>query len=511
MTDHLQPEVLPGQFQAAIVIPAGKLGDVAAAFQREWFAAVNPSLLAVARGERPPVPRYWIERSKGASKDTDLAVCLLWLLAYSRRPVRVQLGANDADQIDEVRLIVKQILKIDAPVNRLLAGKLEVQSSKILNRKTDSAAEFLTTDSLGSHGSRPDVVCINELSHLGDRAFAETLADNLDKVSTGLGIIALNAGFTSSWQEKWREIARTSPERWHFHQYAQPAPWIRADALAESRRRNSAGRYARLWHGVWSSQTGNAIDHGDIDACVVHTGPMLGTEPGWGFVGGVDIGIRKHASAFVVVGKHCGWSEEKPRPARKLTDLQRAMIDLGLNENDETEEEFDSVWHEATNRLRLADVRTWKPRPGVRVSLEAVRVAIIEAHRRFALAGVALDPFQGEHLAELLERDGVPVVLVPQTPNSLGEQATAVIESFQERTIELFGQVDVLADLKQAAIKDTGPKVRLVSPDKTVADGEEGTSHGDTVSALSFALALAKRTYSFTSVQRVEGPLLCWP
>jgi hypothetical protein len=50
----------------------------------------------------------------------------------------------------------------------------------------------------------------------------------------------------------------------------------------------------------------------------------------------------------------------------------------------------------------------------------------LRVHERFNLAGMALDPHQGEHLAELLEREGVPVIRTPQTTSSLQEQATAM-------------------------------------------------------------------------------------
>ena len=59
-----------------------------------------------------------VERTKGASKDSDLAVCLLWLMAFTTRPLRVQVGAFDALQASEVRLIIQQILRLDGPLNR---------------------------------------------------------------------------------------------------------------------------------------------------------------------------------------------------------------------------------------------------------------------------------------------------------------------------------------------------------------------------------------------------------
>jgi hypothetical protein len=501
----------PVGFQQNIYIPTGrgprKFSDVMEGFQEERFAAVNPSLLAVSRNESPPVPRVWDERTKGGSKDTDWGINILWLMAFSRRPLRIQVGAYDQQQADELRLIVKGILKIDRPLNRFLNEVIDVQQTRIVNTRTESTTEILTTDRLGSHGSRPDVVLINELTHQSDRGFAETLLDNLDKMPCGFGIVATNAGFDPSWQLDWKRTF-AKHRRWLMLEFTKTPHWIGKDGLQEAEQRNSPGRFRRLWRGEWTGNTEGALDGGDIDACVCQTDPMEGDEKGWMFVGGLDIGIQKHATAFVVVGRHVGYCEEIERPKSQLSSTARAMIDLNLMEEPE-EDEGESIYHEGTGRLRLADLRAWKPKPGHRVSLEAVKTSILIAHRQFNLAGVALDPYQGEMLAEQLEKAGVPVIRTPQTQISLQDQATALVECFQQRTIELFEHDDLLADLKRLQIKDTGLKIRLVSPEQTASDSS-GTGHGDIASALSFAISLAKSSKSLFSRTQIKDRILVY-
>ena len=85
---------------------SGRLGDSWAEFQRLDFAALAPSLMALARGDVAPVRRFWIERTKGASKDSDCAVAILWLLAFAPRSVRIQVGAYDREQASELRYII---------------------------------------------------------------------------------------------------------------------------------------------------------------------------------------------------------------------------------------------------------------------------------------------------------------------------------------------------------------------------------------------------------------------
>jgi len=482
----------PAKFQSLLYVPTGsgprRFGQIMTPFQRERFSVVNPSLSSVARHAPPPRPRIWDERTKGSSKDTDWAVNLLWLLAFSRRCLRMQVGAYDQAQADELRLIVKGMLRLAAPLNRFLAEVVDVRENRIVNRRTDSRIEILTTDRLGSHGARPDVVLINELTHQKDRAFAETLLDNLDKMPNGFGVIATNAGHDPSWQLDWKRTFVESG-RWTVLEYREPAPWIGAAALREAEKRNTPGRFRRLFLGEWPADTEGALDERDIAAAVTQTGPMLGDEEGYVFFGGLDVGIARHGSALVIVGLHVGKYEEHVRP-RPVSDRLRMLIEAGLAE--EPEPIVETSYEEPTGRVRLADVAVWKPRPGKRVSLEAVKNRILIAHRRYRMACLAVDPWQAEMLCEELGREGVPVARTPQTTASLQQQAAVLLEAFQQRTIDLYCEEDLLADLRRLQVKDTGLRLRLVSQQRI--EGGPGTAHADAAAALSLALAVARTT-----------------
>lgn len=75
-----------------------RLGDVMADFQRECFEDLAPSLQALQRGDMPEWRRWWIERTKKSSKDTDIAICIVWLIAYVRHPFLAQVCAANSDQ-----------------------------------------------------------------------------------------------------------------------------------------------------------------------------------------------------------------------------------------------------------------------------------------------------------------------------------------------------------------------------------------------------------------------------
>lgn len=175
----------PALFRENLVLKSAhgptRFGVVMAEFQRIDFAALDAGFIAVANGKKPPIGRYWIERTKGGSKDSDLCVMLLWLLKFASTSVRIQVGAYDQDQAAEIRLIATEILRQEGPLNEALAQDIEVTRDEIRNRHMGSMCELLTTDSHGTHGSRPTVTFLNELSHITDEAFASTMMDNSDK------------------------------------------------------------------------------------------------------------------------------------------------------------------------------------------------------------------------------------------------------------------------------------------------------------------------------------------
>ncbi len=311
----------PLAFIAELMIPGARgpvrFGDAMADFQRETFAALAPALLAVACGSKPPIGRYWIERTKGGSKDSDLACAILWLVAFTRRPLTGQVGAADADQADELRRAAVAILRL----NPWLEQRVEIRASEVRSHATESIVEIIAADKAGSHGARPDVLILNELSHVTRQEFAENLLDNAAKVPHGLAIIATNAGFTDTWQERWRAIAKTSG-RWAFHQFTQPAPWLDPAEIAEAERRNSRSRYLRLWWGVWSTGGGDALDADDLAAAFDATArPLISTEPEFGFAAGLDLGIRRGHAAITVLGFN--WATHR-NPSGKVPNLVTA-------------------------------------------------------------------------------------------------------------------------------------------------------------------------------------------
>jgi hypothetical protein len=444
----------PLAFLADLVIPSAqgplRFGNIVADFQHQRFAALAPALLAVARGEKPAIGRYWWEATKGASKDSDLACCLLWLLAFSRRPLTCQVGAADADQAAELRKAAKDILRL----NGWLAGRVSVQNWKLLCTATGSACDIISSDEAGSHGARPDVLILNELSHITKQEFAENLADNAAKVPHGLVVIATNAGYLDTLAWRWRELARQS-ERWSFHQWAKPSPWLDSAEIEEARIRNSNACFQRLWFGIWASGGGDAIEREDIEAAITLTGPLTATEAErerWQAVAGLDLGIKHDRSAFVVLACRPG-----------------------------------------SQRIRVASVESWKPPRGGQVDLSRVEAAVVRAHQWFHLRSVHYDPHQAGLMAQRLRRVGVPCEEVPFVGRNLDDMATTIMEVFRSRIIDLYDDSALVRDLSKLNIVEKSFGQKLEAP--ADADG-----HADTAVALAIALPHAVRMAARTAL-----------
>lgn len=449
----------PAAFQEEIIIPgvdgAARFGDIMADFQRERFAAINPALIAVANGDKPEIGRHWWEATKGCAKDSDLAVCLLWLLAFTRRPLVCQVGAADQDQADELRLAAKAIIGL----NPWLAEAVLIQASEIVCRRTESRCSIIAADVAGSHGARPDVLIINELSHITRREAAENWRDNAAKVNRGLVVIATNAGYENSWQFAWREEARTSA-RWSFHQWAEPSPWIDPEEVAESERRNSRARHLRLFWGVWARGAGDALDPDTIDSRIVLTDLLTRRPDGWFVIGGLDLGVKRDHSAFVVLGADCH-----------------------------------------SQRVKLMHCQSWAPIGG-QVQLTEVREAVLAAHRRFGLMEVRFDPNQALLMAQELRTEGLSMEEMAFAGANLNTMASAMLEAFRSARIDLYDDPPLIDDLKRLNIVERSFGMKLEAP----ADTTRG--HCDRAFALAICLPRALELCSRHPGDGMIGPLV---
>jgi hypothetical protein len=266
------------------------------------------------------------------------------------------------------------------------------------NNKPLAKLDIMRSDIAGAHGGTPDLLVINELSHIKKWEFAENLMDNADGVAQGMVIIATNAGFKGTHAEVWRNTAIKSPD-WGVHVLAQPAPWHSKKTLAEARKRNSPSRYNRLWRGVWASGKGDALDENDIEACFTLQGPAQMPEPGWDYLFGLDLGITHDHSGLVGIAVH--------------------VMD---------------------RKIKTVTLDAWEPNPDTgEVDLVDVEKRVAALSHFFKPLAVLYDPTEARLMAQQLKRKGVPMrEMTFSSTTNLNLMAEALMQVVENHLLECF-------------------------------------------------------------------------
>jgi hypothetical protein len=400
--------------------------------------------------------RGWLERPRGHSKSADLGVMCAWALFASRRRLSGIAAAGDQDQARLLRDAIGKLLYI----NPWLAKVIEVQAYRVINVRTQSTLEIISSDAPTSYGLTPDFCVCDEVTHWPKRDLWDSLISSAAKRSTCMFVVIANAGLQDDWQWQTREAVRSDPG-WYFSRLEGPvASWINADLLAEQQRLLPGVAYRRLWLNEWTSGGGDALTEADINAAFIpELEPMTGNERDWLYCAGVDLGLKRDCSAVVVL----------------------AVPDGGR-----------------AGRIRLANTKMWRPTPGRKIDLREVHQHILALDEQYELEAVAFDPWQMEHLAQVLEADsdhlrrnqrrvfGSEPWLREVTPtaSNLRAQASLVIECFTDRRLQLYPQEQLRRDLLKLRVEEKSYGIRLVSP-------RDATGHGDTFSAFALALLIA--------------------
>lgn len=422
-----------------------------AMYQRKCFEELTDSLHDLKKGKKPKKRRFWIERTKKAGKDSDLAVCILWLVAFAERPFYLEVGAADRKQAAIVKDRVSDLLHINPWLNdyvNLVQWELRSRKEKEDGQPL-AKLRIMSSEIAGAHGGTPDLLIINELSHVTKWEFVENLMDNADGVPNGMVIIATNAGFIGSKAELWRSNAIASSE-WTFHKWDRPAPWISKEMLedAENRTKYYPSRFKRLWYGKWVSGKGDALDEDDIARCFClneNEYPLSGPEDGWTYVAGLDLGISHDHSALCV---------------------------LGLNENKQV---IKTVWW-----------KRWIPPKKGDIDLIKVEEACVRMSKLFRISFLFFDPYQAKLMGQRLRKQRVPAVEMPFKNVNLDIMATNLLQVIESGNLQCYDDINhtLRQDFGKFSIveKSYGHKLEAVSDE---------FGHADVATALVICLPFA--------------------
>jgi hypothetical protein len=109
-----------------------RLGQIVEDWQAADFAAIDPGLKLSAgllENSDSILKRVYLERARGHSKTTDLAIVCCWLLAFANRPLRGYAYAADKDQAGLLKDAMDMLIRL----NPWLGQILDVQKDGVVN------------------------------------------------------------------------------------------------------------------------------------------------------------------------------------------------------------------------------------------------------------------------------------------------------------------------------------------------------------------------------------------
>lgn len=435
----------PDSFRSSLLLERGTVFRPAP-FQLEDFKSIDAAMMQMMTGKATGSPsRIWIERPRGSSKTTDIALACMWCLAFAPHQLNAAACASDLDQATLLRAAMQRLLNW----NPWLKDTIDVTRWQVTNKETGSTLNILSGDAGSNYGHLIDLLVCDEIS-----VWSEGRGENLwvamlsavAKKSNAVAVVISNAGWRDTWVWKVREKIRQDSS-WAFLTHDQPAPWIKQSALDEQRRLLPPSAYARLWMNEWCAG-GDALDEADLEAALTLEAAQAEPKEGFTYYLGADAAVSGDRAAIALIGQRAG-------------------------------------------RVEVAVIESWRPARFMgfgkkRIDLQAFESRLLELAQRFSVRHLAADQYQMELTLQRLAAQGLSVSPVSFTSTPAQEMANAVLSHFSNRSIALYPCDELLADLRKLRIIENRQGYRLDAP-RT----KEG--HADTAIALSLALWAATK------------------
>jgi hypothetical protein len=385
--------------------------------------------------------RHWLGRAKGWSKTRDVSgLSVVALLTQLPPGATGYCAASDADQAGLIRQSIADFVA-NTPG---LAGEVTVESRRVVATKRQTELVILAADTAGSHGLRPHWLVVDELANWPDserhRDFFDSLWAGLPKVAGSRGVVITTAGSPGHFARRIFEAASVDP-MWRVSDVHGPPPWIDPAEVEAERRRLFPSSFARLWMNEWANADDSIADPADVAAACVLKGP-LAPEPGVAYIATLDLGTRNDRTVAVIAH------------ANREAIGTRVIVDR---------------------------MQVWTPRPGAPVSLDDVRLWLVEMCKSYR-ARLHYDPSQAYLMIEQLRRAGVSCTEFVFTSSSVGRLATAIMQALRSRLIDLPDDADLRKELLSVRLRESSPNVLRV-------DTRSG-AHDDRVIATSMAALL---------------------
>ena len=420
--------------------------DAAYDFQRE-------DALAVLEDERP---YHYSTRSRGCSKTDDNGRTALSVLTTGER-IRAYWLAADADQGKlALDAIAGSVTRTPA-----LAGRVEIQTRRVVVPETDSELVILPADAPGAWGLLPHWVFVDEFANWGDTPSARRLWEAASSAIAKRPDARMSVLSTPSTPDhfafKVLEHARSSP-LWRTSERLGPAPWMDADKLEEQRQRLPDSVFRQLFMGEWAQSEGAFLDPGAIDDAFTRDGPTGPWREQHTYSAGLDLGSVNDASVL-------------------------------------------AVCHRDGSAVVLDGLRVWQGSKKKPVDFSEIEAVVAEGHREYGFR-LSFDRWMALDLAQRLSSRGVQCVEYTFSRANKQKLAQTLLSLLNGRNLKLY---------EPGGLKDELMSLKLVQN----ADGSWGFDHGphghdDRAVAIAMAAvaALERPTFAAQPVRwrEVEAP-----
>lgn len=278
-----------------------RMHDIEDSDQKADAAAMAPALQHICeRGPMPDVRKFFIQRSRGRSKTTDIAIASLYVLFACKKKLTCVAVAEDKDQ---GKIVLDQLQKV-LQHNPWLSQYVMVQRNKVINKTNDATLSFLARNTWSSFGLTPELVICDELTHWTLEGMYHSVSSSAAKVPHGVFIICCNAGYGADWKFKIKQEAIAGyGKSWYHNAPEGPAKWISKEEIEAQRRIMPYEEFARLWLNQWRAGSGEFVTMQEVEACVNPQRTRVARAPrdSLDYVAAVDY-AEKHDRTVGVVG-----------------------------------------------------------------------------------------------------------------------------------------------------------------------------------------------------------------
>lgn len=338
---------------------------VARKWQWERASRIVPALEALAgfRSDYTGPLSYAEIMPRGHDKTSFLGRMCSWLLAFSRKKLRIVVAAGDEDQAG----LVFDAMREEAELNPWLMQRLKFSQKKVYGKM--GFARVVAADAPSSFGLRADLYLLDEVTHWQDDKFWVSLLSGRAKIPNAVFIILSNAGLLNTWQWDIFQAIKTDPGWCYWEAPGQLETWMSPEQIQRDRLLLPPAEARRLYDNVWidPAEASGYLTRSDVRACE-------------------DLG-RTLGLQYTLKGRNglYYWLSLDYGPKRDRTTL--------------------GVYHQEPGGLLVVDrLDVWQGSPEAPIQISRIREWIEAQRQAFPDCSLVADPYQLESVCQEYEQ-----------------------------------------------------------------------------------------------------------